>query len=107
MSHGKWILILLLLSLVSCDRFTTISGRIVDDKSQPISGVTIALRRSITQPVKSENDGKFSITAAHWGEPSFTIIAEKEGYKRYSKQLPPANNNPGTDFILRIEMQRK
>lgn len=101
----KKLLILLSALLISaCDRFTTISGTITDDVGNPVAGATISMHPGFAQNVKSAEDGTYSITASHWGEPEFKVVVIKVGFHDHHLELPPSG---GGHFKRDIELKRE
>ena len=57
----------------------SISGRVVNSKGEPLSGVTIALSGSLTATTTTSIDGTYSFTNIDGGS-DCTVTASKEGY---------------------------
>jgi phage-related protein len=104
MMQKKLLILLSALLITACDRFTTISGTITDDVGSPIAGATISMHPGLAQNVKSAEDGTYSITASHWGEPKFTVVVIKVGFHDHRLELPPSG---GGHFKRDIELKRE
>lgn len=75
----------------------TITGRVVDDSSQPLSGASLQIE-TLNRTVGSEQDGQFSIANVPYG--TYTITASYLGYMPYEGSVVV----DGANIVFNIQM---
>jgi protocatechuate 3,4-dioxygenase beta subunit len=60
------------------DRGRELTGRVIDDSGQPVSGADVHVEGEPIRPIQTDNDGSFTIAGLRDGK--FRVLANKNGY---------------------------
>lgn len=81
--------LIVLLSLLACDGFTHIQGKVTDTNGKPIEGAHVEMKTSgHHEETKTDSHGSFSVGFTH---PPFNVdlvlTVSKDGYKTFEKSF--------------------
>ena len=86
---------ILLLSLMACDGFTHIEGRVTDTNGKPIEGAQVEMKTpsgNRDDKGKTDADGSFRVGFTHAPFTiSLLITISKEGYKTFERRFTAGN----------------
>ena len=82
-------ILIVLLSLLACDGFTHIQGKVTDTNGKPIEGAHVEMKTGGRhEEVKTDTQGSFSVGFTH---PPFNVdlvlTVSKDGYKTFEKSF--------------------
>lgn len=98
-------LVILLLIMNSVQGQTNISGRILDNKNRPLSGISITLKNTY-DGTTTDSLGNYSFITTEKGEQ--TLVASASGYKSFEQQINlPAGRQglAGTPLTINISLR--
>lgn len=99
---SKWILVLALAMLTGMLRAqVTISGRVLDQRNKPVSGVSIGIRDAY-DGATSDSAGNFRFTTTEKGKR--ILEASSVGYRPFSLEIDISDADIQQDIILREEI---
>ena len=98
--------LLLFLTLVAtgCDGHTRISGRVIDERGDPVEGARIGVFQGSSEidiGATSDARGQFEAGGTHGpGWYRITLVVRKEGFKDGSQQLSPNEKHDNVRVVL-------
>jgi len=98
--------LIVLLSLLACDGFTHIQGKVTDTNGKPIEGANVGMKTSgHHEETKTDSHGSFSVGFTHAPfNVDLVLTVTKDGYKTFEKYFKARD---AKEFPSIIVMERR